>query len=257
MMKLGVNIDHIATLRELRKSNEPEPVVAAGICELAGADGIVIHLREDRRHIKDRDLSILKETVKTKLNLEMSLNNEIVDIACNVAPNQATLVPEKRQELTTEGGLDVVSLKKRIKDVVKKLHGEDIRVSLFIEPNKKQIEAAKQIGADFIEIHTGRYANSKNEAEFSKNLLEIKEAVSFAHKLNLGVNAGHGLDYKNVIPICKISNIAELNIGYSIICRAVIVGLGKAVRQMKRLIDTSTSLSINPERSRRVDANSA
>ena len=240
-MKLGVNIDHIASLRELRKSKEPEPVLAAGICELAGADGIVIHLREDRRHIKDRDLSILRETVKTRLNLEMSLNKEIVDIACNVAPDQATLVPEKRQELTTEGGLDAVSLKKKIKDAVKKLHSENILVSLFIEPDKKQIETAKQIGADFIEIHTGRYANSKNETEYSKNLCEIKAAVAYASKLGLGVNAGHGLDYKNVKPICKIANIQELNIGYSIICRAVIVGLDKAVRQMKRLIDSNPS----------------
>jgi len=239
-MKLGVNIDHVASLRELRKSNEPEPVVAAGICEFAGADGIVIHLREDRRHIKDRDLSILRETIKTKLNLEMSLNKEIVEIACNVAPDQATLVPERRQELTTEGGLDVASLKKNVKDVVKKLHAEEILVSLFIEPTKKQIEAAKQTGADFIEIHTGRYANSSKEAEFKNNLSEIKDAVLFAHKLGLGVNAGHGLDYKNVMPICKIPNVLELNIGYSIICRAVIVGLDKAVRQMRELIDSNS-----------------
>jgi len=162
-MKLGVNIDHIASLRELRKSNEPEPLFAAGICELAGADGIVIHLREDRRHIKDRDLLLLKESVKTRLNLEMSINREIVDIACKVAPDQATLVPEKRQELTTEGGLDIVSLKSKIKEVVKKLHSEDILTSLFIEPDKKQIDVSREIGADFIELHTGRYANSKNE----------------------------------------------------------------------------------------------
>ncbi|MBL7130620.1 MAG: pyridoxine 5'-phosphate synthase [Candidatus Omnitrophica bacterium] len=246
-MKLGVNIDHIASLRELRKSKEPEPVVAAGICELVGADSIVVHLREDRRHIKDRDLSLLRETIKTKLNLEMSLNKEIVDIACNIAPDQATLVPERRQELTTEGGLDAASLKQKVKDVVRKLHCEDILVSLFIEPSKKQIDAAKQIGVDFIELHTGKYANSKNETELTKNLSEIKEAVLYAYKLGLGVNAGHGLDYRNVILICKIPQIQELNIGYSIICRAVIVGLEQAVREMRRLIDTSTALSINPE----------
>ncbi|MDD5005896.1 MAG: pyridoxine 5'-phosphate synthase [Candidatus Omnitrophica bacterium] len=236
-MKLGVNIDHIASLRELRKSREPEPVIAAGICELAGADGIVVHLREDRRHIKDRDLSILTETVKTRLNLEMSINKEIVDIARKVAPDQATLVPERRQELTTEGGLDVVSLKSKIKEVVKKLHGEDILVSLFIEPDRKQIDASKDVGAEFIELHTGAYANSKDEKELLDNLAIIKDAASHAHKIGLGVNAGHGLDYKNVIAICKIPQLNELNIGYSIICRAVIVGLDKAVREMKRLID--------------------
>lgn len=235
-MKLGVNIDHVASLRELRKSNEPEPVLAAGICEYAGADGIVVHLREDRRHIKDRDLAALRKTVRTKLNLEMSINKEIVDIARKVVPDQATLVPESRQELTTEGGLDVVSLHRKVKDVVKKLHRKEIKVSLFIEPNKRQIQAAKDVGADFIEIHTGRYANCKRESELNKRILEIKKAVSYAAKIGLGVNAGHGLDYNNVIPICKIPEIQELNIGYSIICRAVIVGLEKAVRQMKRLI---------------------
>ena len=236
-MRLGVNIDHIASLRQLRNSSEPDPVTAAGICELSGADGIVVHLREDRRHIKDRDISILRETVKTRLNLEMSLDKEIVSIACNVGPDQATLVPERRQELTTEGGLDVVSLKKKTKDVVRKLHAEDILVSLFIEPDKRQIEAAKQTGADYIEIHTGEYANSKNAKEINSNLSKIKEAALFARKLGLGVNAGHGLDYKNVASVCKIPEIEELNIGYSIICRAVLVGLGKAVREMKKTID--------------------
>ena len=187
-MKLGVNIDHVASVRELRKSKEPEPVVAAGICEFAGADSIVVHLREDRRHIKDRDLSLLRETVKTKLNLEMSINKEIVNIARRVVPNQATLVPERRQELTTEGGLDVASLKSRVKDVVKKLHREDIKVSLFIEPNKRQIQATKDVGADFIEIHTGRYAESKKENELNKRISEIEKAVSYASKIGLGVN---------------------------------------------------------------------
>lgn len=237
-MKLGVNIDHIASLRELRKSKEPEPIVACGICEIAGADSIVVHLREDRRHIKDRDLSLLREVVKTKLNLEMSLNKEIVEIACKVQPDQATIVPERRQELTTEGGLDVISLKNRIKDTTKKLHSEGILVSLFIEPNKKQIEQAKDIGVDSIEIHTGRFAESKNGKEQNKNLSDIREAALYANKIGLAVFAGHGLDYRNVISICKIPQIQELNIGYSIICRAVIVGLDKAVREMKRIIDS-------------------
>lgn len=239
-MKLGVNIDHVASLRELRRSNYPGPVVAAEICEYAGADGIVVHLREDRRHIKDKDLVALRKTVRTKLNLEMSINKEIVNIARRVVPDQATLVPERRQELTTEGGLDVASLKSKVKDVVKKLHREDIKVSLFIEPKKRQIQSAKDAGADFIEIHTGRYADCKKESELSKRILEIKKAVSYASKIGLGVNAGHGLDYNNVVPICKIPQIQELNIGYSIICHAVIVGLEKAVRQMKRLIDVNS-----------------
>lgn len=236
-MKLGVNIDHIASLRQLRKSNEPEPVVAAGICELAGADSIVVHLREDRRHIQDRDLFILRQTIKTKLNLEMSINKEIVDIACEVGPNQSTLVPEKRQELTTEGGLNVISLEKKAASVVKKLHSRNIIVSLFIEPDKRQVQIAKDIGADAVELHTGIYANSKNEKEFNINLDKIRECVLYAYKLGLCVNAGHGLDYKNVVGISRIKQIYELNIGYSIICRAVIVGLDKAVREMKQAIE--------------------
>lgn len=236
-MKLGINIDHIASLRELRKGRQPEPVTAAGICEIAGADSIVVHLREDRRHIKERDISILREVLNTKLNLEMSLNKEIVDIACKVAPDQVTLVPERREELTTEGGLDVVSLMSKVKVALKKFHSEDIAVSLFIEPNKKYIEVAKKVGADFIELHTGSYANSKNEKELNNNLKELKEAAVYANQIGLRVNAGHGLDYMNVIPICKIKQIEELNIGYSIVCRAVIVGLDEAVRQMRRLID--------------------
>jgi len=235
-MKLGVNIDHIASLRELRKGKEPEPVAAARVCEAAGADSIVIHLREDRRHIKDSDLMILRKNVKTKLNLEMSLNNEIVSIACKVKPDQATLVPERRQELTTEGGLDVVSLKNRTRKVVEKLQSRDIKVSLFIEADKKQIEAALDIGADYIEIHTGAYANSKNKKEFAAHLARIKEMSNFADKLGLGVNAGHGLDYENILPIGKIKELYELNIGYSIICRAIFVGLGNAVKEMREII---------------------
>lgn len=240
-MKLGVNIDHIASLRQLRKSNEPEPITAAAICEFAGADSIVVHLREDRRHINERDVSFLRSLVKTKLNLEMSINKEIVDIACNVAPHQVTLVPEKRKELTTEGGLDVISLKSKIKEVVRKFHSENISVSLFIEPNKNHIDISKDIGADFVELHTGSYANSKNEKEYKRNLSDIKGAAMYAEQIDIGVNAGHGLDYRNTASICKVKQIQELNIGYSIICRAVFVGLDEAVRQMRGLIDLHAS----------------
>lgn len=236
MPRLGVNIDHVATLREVRKAIEPEPVFAALICEAAGADSIVIHLREDRRHIKERDLYILKEVVKTKLNLEMSVASEIVDIACQVKPDQATLVPEKRQELTTEGGLDVVANFKKIKQVLGKLEKHGIEVSLFIDPDKAQINASKKVGVGIIELHTGRYADAKNEKEQDKYFKELRIATHYAKTKGLIVNAGHGLNYYNVAPVAKIKDIEELNIGYSIICRAVLVGLERAVKEMKMLI---------------------
>jgi len=235
-MKLGVNIDHVASLRELRKAKNPQPVVAAQICESAGADSIVVHLREDRRHIKDSDLKILSRRVKARFNLEMSINKEIVDIACRARPDQATLVPEKRQELTTEGGLDVVRLGKSVESVIKKLHSKGIAVSLFIEADQKQIIKAKDIGAEYIEIHTGHYADTEGK-ERQIQLERIKRAVAFAKSIGIEVNAGHGLDYKNVIPICKIEAINELNIGYSIICRAVFVGLEQAVKEMRQIIN--------------------
>ena len=234
-MKLGVNIDHVASLRELRKAKTPDPVIAAGICEAAGAESIVVHLREDRRHIKDQDLSNLRKNIKTKLNLEMSISNEIVDIACSVLPNQATLVPEKRQELTTEGGLDVVKLSDQVKNAINKLHSKEIVVSLFIEADQKQIAQSKEVGAEYIEIHTGHYADVEGK-EREAHLAKIKEAVAFAKSLGIGVNAGHGLDYENTEPICRIKGIEELNIGYSIVCRAVFVGLDKAVREMREII---------------------
>jgi len=236
MPRLGVNIDHVATLREVRKAIEPEPVFAALICEVAGADSIVIHLREDRRHIKERDLYILKTVVKTKLNLEMSVASEIVDIACQVKPDQATLVPEKRQELTTEGGLDVVANFKKIKQVLGKLQKHGIEVSLFIDPDKAQINASKKVGVGMIELHTGRYADAKNENEEDKYFKELQIATHYAKTKGLIVNAGHGLNYYNVAPVAKIKDIEELNIGYSIICRAVLVGLERAVKEMKVLI---------------------
>lgn len=235
-MKLGVNIDHIATLREVRHGIEPEPVLAALVCEASGADSIVVHLREDRRHIKERDLHILREVVRTKLNLEMSIAQDIVRIACKVKPDQATLVPERRQELTTEGGLDVVANLNKIKVAVNKLKQSDIPVSLFIDPDKKQIAAAAKIGIKMVEIHTGRYAEAKNIFEQNRYFKELVEATRFAKSRGLEVFAGHGLNYYNVTKIAGIKGIEELNIGYSIVCRAAIVGLELAVKQMKALI---------------------
>lgn len=234
--KLGVNIDHIATLREARKGIEPEPVFAALICEAAGADSIVVHLREDRRHIKERDLYLLKQIIKTKLNLEMSINKAIVDIAIKVRPNQVTLVPERRKELTTEGGLDAVSNLKKIKAVKNELEKSGINVSLFIDPNRKQIDASREIKAEMIELHTGKYADASNAKEGNRYFKELEEAVVYARAKSLIVNAGHGLNYYNVSRVAGIKGIEELNIGYSIVSRAVLVGLDRAVREMKALI---------------------
>jgi pyridoxine 5-phosphate synthase len=236
MIKLGVNIDHIATLRQARRGIDPEPAYAALICEAAGADSIVCHLREDRRHINDADLHILRKVINTRLNLEMSVASEIVDIACAVLPDQATLVPEKRQELTTEGGLDVASNSSKVKNAVDKLESAGIEVSLFIDPDKRQIDAAKKTGAKIIELHTGRYADALDKRKENKYFKEIESAVTYGKKLGLAVNAGHGLDYFNVSRIAHIKGITELNIGYSIICRAVIVGLERAVKEMKILM---------------------
>jgi pyridoxine 5-phosphate synthase len=234
--RLGVNIDHVATLREIRRGTEPEPAFAALICESCGADSIVAHLREDRRHIKERDLYILKEVVKTKLNLEMSVAPKIVEIACKVKPEQATLVPEKRQELTTEGGLDVLSNLKTIKQVLGKLRKQGIDVSLFIDPDKLQIDAAKKSGVGMIELHTGRYADAFSKKAQDKYFKQLQEAVRYAKHKGLRVFAGHGLNYYNVTRIARVKDIEELNIGYSIICRAVLVGLARAVKEMKTLI---------------------
>lgn len=233
--RLGVNIDHVASLRQLRKGVHPEPVYAAGIVERAGADGIVVHLREDRRHINERDLRRLKKTVSTNLNLEMSINPEIVEICVKTKPGQATLVPEKRQELTTEGGLDVVSLKSAIKKVIARLKSREILVSLFIEPDIRQIDAAQSIGADAIELHTGKYALSADKNK-KQELSRMIKTAQYARRIGLSVFAGHGLDYGNVRAIADIPEIEELNIGYSIICRAVFVGLEKAVREMIELV---------------------
>jgi len=237
MQKLGVNIDHIATLRQARRESFPDPIKAARVCEASGADSIVCHLRQDRRHINDNDLIRLKRSVKTKLNLEMSTNADIVNIALRIIPDQATLVPEKRQELTTEGGLNVLKYKSKIAKVIKQLDRKAITVSLFIDPNKKDIKASKDVGAPCIEIHTGAYANAANSNKKTKELKRIKEAALYADSIGLCVNAGHGLDYMNVGPVAKIPVIEEFNIGFSIIAASVFVGLGEAVRQMKDAIN--------------------
>jgi len=235
-MKLAINIDHIATLREARDDVEPDPITAANICELAGAEGIVCHLREDRRHINDRDLRLLREVVKTKLDLEMAATEELLKIACEVLPELSTLVPEKREELTTESGLDVKSRKRYLKEYVNELHQKDISVSMFIDPTQEQIDAVAETGADFIEIHTGDYANAKSEKDFHINFKKIEEAAKYAKSLGLRVNAGHGLNYYNIKPILKIKEIEECSIGFAIIARSVFVGLDRAVRDMVELM---------------------
>jgi pyridoxine 5-phosphate synthase len=235
MPKLNINIDHVATLRQARLSSEPDPVFAAYLCELSGADGIVVHLREDRRHIQYRDLYMLKESVKTNLNLEMAPTKEMVKVALEVSPDMITLVPEKREELTTEGGLNVLKNKKKISTVIKKLKISGLFVSVFIDPDIEQIKASKDIGTDMVEIHTGRYADSTNEQRQVYELNQIITSAGSAADLDLRVAAGHGLNYSNTKRIAEIELIEELNIGYSIICRSVIVGIERAVREMTQL----------------------
>lgn len=235
MPKLNINIDHVATLRQARLSSEPDPVLAAYLCELSGADGIVVHLREDRRHIQYRDLSMLKESIKTNLNLEMAPTTEMVKVALKIRPDMITLVPEKREELTTEGGLNVLKNKKKISTVIKKLKISGLFVSVFIDPDIVQIKASKDIGTDMVEIHTGRYADSTNEQRQVYELNQIITSAGSAADLDLRVAAGHGLNYSNTKRIAEIELIEELNIGYSIICRSVIVGIERAVREMTQL----------------------
>jgi len=235
-MRLAINIDHVATLREARGALEPDPVTAAHICELAGAEGIVCHLREDRRHINDRDLRLLRESIKTKLDLEMAATEEIIKIAIETLPELATLVPERRQELTTEGGLDVRQHKHFLGDVVKDLQNHEIEVSLFIDPVPEQIEAARAVGANKIEIHTGEYANARSERDQKAQLETVHRAALMASELGLEVNAGHGLNYLNILPIKQIREIDEVSIGHAIISRAIFVGLERAVREMLELI---------------------
>ena len=233
---LGVNIDHVATLRQQRRASFPDLIFAARVCEKAGADSIVAHLREDRRHIQDQDVFLLRRRLRTRFNLEMSLAEDIVDIACRVLPDQATLVPEKRQELTTEGGLDVRGQQCRVARAVDRLMKKNIEVSLFIEPCAKQIKVARALGVKAVELHTGRYADCVRVKDRQKELKTIRDAALYAESLGLCVHAGHGLDYANICPVAGISQIRELNIGYSIICQALLTGLDAAVRHMKALI---------------------
>ena len=236
MAKLGVNIDHVATIRQARGGVEPDPVAAAAIAELAGADGITIHLREDRRHIQDRDLKLLRQTVKTRLNLEMAATDEMINIAISVKPDMCTLVPEKRQELTTEGGLDVRLNLEKVKEAVQRLQDGGLIVSLFIDPDPDQIKAADKTGADYIEIHTGAFADANDWKTEQAELTKIENAIKLAAKLGMGINAGHGLNYANVRKVAALGGIEEFNIGHSIISKAVLTGLDRAVRDMVDLV---------------------
>jgi pyridoxine 5-phosphate synthase len=235
-MRLGVNIDHVATVRQARGIDVPDPVAAAAIAELAGADGITVHLREDRRHIQVRDVRILKQTIKTKMNLELANVPEIVGIALELAPEDVCIVPERREEVTTEGGLDVVGNLDALAASTRLLIDNGCRVSMFIDPESDQIAASAEAGAEFVEIHTGRYAEARGEDEVRARLIEIHTAVATARELGLRVNAGHGLNYRNVKPVAAMPGIEELNIGHAIIARAVFVGLDSAVREMKDLM---------------------
>jgi len=233
---LGVNIDHVATLRNARGTSYPDPVLAAALAEQAGADGITVHLREDRRHITDRDVEILRQTLQTRMNLEMAVTDEMLDIACRVQPHFVCLVPEKRTEVTTEGGLDVAGQPEKVAAAIARLAAVGTQVSLFIDADRRQIDAAVAAGAPYIEIHTGRYADAATTAEQLEELARIQDAARYAHGLGLRVNAGHGLHYHNVKPIAAIPEMEELNIGHAIIGRAVFEGLPAAVAEMKRLM---------------------
>jgi len=235
MPELGVNIDHVATLRQARKTYEPDPVAAAVLAELGGADAITIHLREDRRHIQDRDVRLLKETVAIKLNLELSVADEIIGIACDVKPAQATIVPERREEVTTEGGLDVVTHRAAVAKAIQRLKAAGISVSLFLDADPQQIELAQHLIADAVELHTGKYALA-NGAARHEQLIALTTAGKLVKDLGLTLHAGHGLNYHNVVPVARIPQMHELNIGHAIVARAVLVGLERAVREMKSLI---------------------
>jgi len=236
MPRLGVNIDHVATLRQARGVVYPDPITAAGIVELAGADGIVAHLREDRRHMQDRDIRLLREVIQTRLNLEMAATEEMIRIALATKPDIATIVPERREELTTEGGLDVIKFLRPLKKTIQRLQKGGIPVSLFVDPSPEQIKASEAAGADAIEIHTGHYCNARTLSEADEEFKRIIDAVTEASRLNLQIAAGHGLNYVNVSRIVEIEDIEEYNIGHSIIARAVLVGLDRAVREMIQLI---------------------
>lgn len=236
MALLGVNIDHVATVRQARRASAPDPVWAAVLAELGGADGITLHLREDRRHIQDRDLRLLRQTVRCKLNLELACNEEIAAIACQTRPDQATLVPERREEVTTEGGLELTGQRTLVAETIARLKDAGIVVSLFLDPDVRQLELAAELGADAVELHTGQYALAQGEAAVRDELARLIAAGRTVRAAGLALHAGHGLDYLNVRPVAAIEGIAELNIGHSIVARALMVGFEKAVREMKRLI---------------------
>jgi pyridoxine 5-phosphate synthase len=236
MIRLGVNIDHVATVRQARRAKEPDPVAAAVMATLGGADGITVHLREDRRHIQDRDVFVLRETITTRLNLELAAYDEIIAIALNVKPDEATLVPEKRQELTTEGGLDVIATEKATRGAIERLKAASIHVSLFIDPDLSQIDQAKKLGADAIEFQTASYSEAVGTNTIVAELDKLRKATAHAKGLGLHVHMGHGLNYWNVQAIVRIAGVEELNIGHSIVSRAVLVGMERAVREMKQVM---------------------
>jgi pyridoxine 5-phosphate synthase len=235
-MRLGVNIDHVATLRQARRGRYPDPVAAAAVAELGGADQITLHVREDRRHVNDRDLSLLRQTVNGTLNLEMAAVQPMLELAQHERPDTCTLVPERREELTTEGGLDAIGQRDEVRRITRALRDGGIEVSLFIDPDPEQIKASHRADAQAVELHTGRYCEARTTDERKRELSRLADAAKTAAKLGMRVAAGHGLDYWNVVPVARIEEITELNIGYSIVCRAVLVGLERAVRDMKELI---------------------
>jgi pyridoxine 5-phosphate synthase len=235
--RVAINVDHVATVRQARQVSEPDPVTAAALAELGGAQGIVVHLREDRRHIQDRDVEILRRTVKTKLNLEMAATEEMVKIALGIKPDVVTLVPEKRQELTTEGGLDVALYEESLKGVIKTLHDGDIAVSLFINADPNQIKSAHRLESDYVEIHTGTFTEAPTFAKRQEEFERVVTAAKLSRKLGLGVHAGHGVDYRNVFWLRKISEIEEFSIGHAIIARAILVGIERAVQEMIALVN--------------------
>jgi pyridoxine 5-phosphate synthase len=244
--RLGGNVDHVATLRQSRRTTYPDPVQAAMLAELAGADQITIHLREDRRHIQDRDLQVMRRTVQTRLNLEMAATQEMVKIAFDVKPDACTLVPERREELTTEGGLDVVANRDNVRKVVKTLKDAEVVASLFIDPDIDQVKAAHRVEADVVEIHTGRYCDARLAADRRRELSRIVDAAKAAAKLGLTVAAGHGLNYQNLLPVAAISEIEEFNIGHAIVAHALLVGMERAVKEMKELIARGSRRAAGP-----------
>jgi len=235
-MALGVNIDHVATVRQARRTYEPSPVTAAALAELAGADQITLHLREDRRHMQDDDVRMLRKTITTRMNLEMALSDEIIEIACDICPDHACIVPEKREEVTTEGGLAVAGNESRIEKVVRRLHDAGIAVTMFIDPDEDELEASRAVGADAVELHTGAYANAADESAAEAELEALRRAAGAGSAAGIAVHAGHGLTYINVEPVVEIADITELNIGHSIIARSVFTGIERAVREMKEIV---------------------